>query len=447
MTKYKIDIEKNYSFPLDIRIIKYRGDILVISRLTANWVVLHTQEQLNILHALSEGKSIKEIIDSQSFNNQDINYVVLQIEAKRFCSKIVHSSTEESRSLHLYLTNECNLGCPHCYMFSGKQSKNELTTEEVIRLLQDYKNLANGKRITLSGGEPSIRIDFDLIVRTAASLGLEVKVLTNGALFTRDRVKSLSNYIHNVQVSIDGFSEESNAKIRGKGHFAKAIDAVDAFIENGIETSIAVTPSLELLQNYSANYITFARELLSKYNGKPFIIKFAEGLSEGRTINPSDSFNNEYAALVKHIQNEIFSDQYDLITFVRTMREDIILDNCMFGVFSVSSVGDVYLCPEIGKLLPIANIRTTSFIDIIKKSRIAENATMISQLHPCSECELMYICGGGCRTKEFPELVKRSSFVDIDYSTIPPRNCTQNNKENFYRLMIESNEYLFKPIE
>ena len=36
-------------------------------------------------------------------------------------------------SLHLYLTNACNLRCPHCYMNAGKTGDNELTYEEIYK--------------------------------------------------------------------------------------------------------------------------------------------------------------------------------------------------------------------------------------------------------------------------------------------------------------------------
>lgn len=447
MSKYEIDIDKTYSFPSQLSIINYDNNIIIVAPQFANWIVLVSQSQLDIFNYFSEGKTIKETIENPLFDSNDINYVVTQIEARRFCNKHVHSSIDGSRSLHLYLTNKCNLLCPHCYMFSGKANENELSTEEVIKLLHDYKTIAQGTRITISGGEPSVHVDFEKIVRMASNMGLEVKLLTNGSLMTAELVEQIANCINSVQISIDGYSEISNRKNRGEGHFRKALKAVDYFLEHGIETSIAITPSIESLRNNPEDFISFAKELLTKYEGKPFEVKFAEELSEGRKIKPSDKSNEEYSAIVRKIQNAIHGNQYDLITFVETMSRDVILNNCMFGVFSISSTGDVYFCPDIGKLMPIANIRTSSFVKIFEKSIKAEEATDIVKLQPCSNCELKYICGGGCRTKEFPELVKRKSYDDINYSTIPPRNCSSTIKERFYKLMIDSNEYLYTSLD
>lgn len=446
MSKYDIDIEKIYRMPQNISVVSFEDRILVISPFTANWIVLQSSRQLNIFNYLASGNSIKSALCNPSYDNNDVTYVVTQIEARRFYNKNVHQATDDGRAMHLYLTNNCNLQCPHCYMNSGIKNKDELSTEEVVKLIVDYKTIAHGTRITLSGGEPSTHTDFDFIVKKAATLGLEVKILTNGALMTTERISALAPFLHSVQISIDGFSEESNAVIRGIGHFDKALNAVDACVTNGIETSIAITPSLELLQSHTSDYADFAKDLIAKYKGKPFEVKFAEGLSPGRKINPSQETNDKYAALIKNIQKAIYGEQYDLITFVEKINSDVIINNCMFGVFTVSSTGDVYFCPEIGSLSPVANIRSTPFLDIYNKSKIAENATCISNLQPCNQCELMYICGGGCRIKEFPSLVQQASFENIDYPTIHRRACPSSLKERFYRMMLDGNEYLYKPL-
>ena len=80
---------------------------------------------------------------------------------------------------------------------------------------------------------------------------------------------------------------------------------------------------------------------------------------------------------------------------------------------------------------------------IYEKSKIAEEATLITNLKPCKDCELRFICGGGCRIEEFPELVKRTSFDGLDIDRISSRHCSQNLKSKFYDLMIRSNNYFY----
>lgn len=245
MAKYNIDIEKNYKIPNELCVVAFENNILVIAPLLANWIVLKSLEQLDILNFFANGKSIKLALESSLYDNKDVAFVVTQIEARGLCNNKIHRSSDKERAMHLFLTNKCNLRCPHCYMYSGTENRDELSTEEILKLLEEYKTIANGKILTLSGGEPSVHADFDLIVKEASNLGLQVKLLTNGTLMNDKRIKSLACYLSSVQISIDGYSEESNAIIRGAGHFEKSLKAVDRLLDYGIETSIAVTPSLD----------------------------------------------------------------------------------------------------------------------------------------------------------------------------------------------------------
>ena len=71
-------------------------------------------------------------------------------------------------------------------------------------------------------------------------------------------------------------------------------------------------------------------------------------------------------------------------------------------------------------------------------------ATSVTQLEPCRDCELRYICGGGCRIDEFSGISEIVSFEKVTPVKVMHRNCTSKIKDKFYDLMIKSNEYLYK---
>lgn len=446
MPSYNIDINKTYQFPCEISRVNYADSILIIEPAYANWIVLKSDSQVSIFDYFRKGHSIKEALLNSKFSNDDISFVVTQIEARKMHLVREKHSNDQTRSMHLYLTNGCNLSCPHCYMFSGKPNQEELSTKEIFNLIHDYKSIAHGSTITISGGEPTSRTDFEDVVKYASNLGLRVKVFTNGTLITPERVERLSKFLYSIQVSIDGFSEETNSLIRGKGNFQKSLMTVDMFIRHGVKTSIAVTPPFEILKNHVKEYVEFARNLKAKYKGLPFQIKFADGLIDGRNIMPSESFNHVYYTLFKKIQEELYGSNFDAMSFANSFKNGNIIDNCMFGLFSIASNGDVYFCARIGNLMPVANIRSSSFHDILIKSQEAARATVVTNLEPCKNCELRFICGGGCRIDVFPQLVNRSSFDNIDYSEVPPRLCNHKIKSMLYDLMIRSNKYLYQPI-
>ena len=445
MLKYHIKPEKTYVFPAEVSVVHYLDSILVIAPDTANWIVLNNDKCLEILESFRQGKTVKEISSEFRDNLSDVKTVVTQLEAKKFCTKVVSKVTDAPRSLHLYMTNRCNLHCPHCYMFSGAKEDKELSTNEIVRLFHDYK-IFGGKNVTLSGGEPTLRDDFDTLVREAYDVGLKVRVLTNGSLLTAARVAAVTPYLDSIQISIDGFSEESNSIIRGTGHFDKAMNAVTSFVNGGVNTSVAITPSLDLLRTHLNEYSLFAENLVRKIPNKNFVVKFSENLLKGRDICPSEQGNDEYYRLIKALRRNLNGSKFEIMSFVHSLNGNTIMDNCMFGVFAVSSNGDVFLCARTNDLKPVANIRKQSFSEIIRLSDMAVKASLIMNLRPCNTCELRYICGGGCRIDEFRSLVCRASFDNIDYDAIPPRQCRQEYKNTFYRLMIESNPYLYSEV-
>lgn len=443
--RYYIDPNKVYSYPEEVSVVRHAGKILVIAPLTANWIVLNDESQLNAFYELGE-KSISKVLNSRVYNVEDVREVVTQLEARRFCTKTVVSAPDQFRTMHVYLTNKCNLRCPHCYMFSGKANDNELATGEVQKLCEEYKK-HGGVRVSFSGGEPLMRKDLPDIVEFAAKVGLLVRIYSNGSLWNESLVAKLARHIDSVQISIDGFSEESNMTIRGKGHFSDALNTIDLLVKYGVNTAVAVTPPYALLEKDMDRYISFVNELTEKYNGHNFVIKFSESLLNGRDICPTKADNQNYLQLINTLRRRIQGERYDIISFVKSFEQGVILDNCMFGSLNVASNGDVFYCARVSDLKPCANIRNTSFVEIMRIMKKAEDETKISKLKPCDKCNIRYICGGGCRIDAFEGITDIVNFDNQKCVSIKLRECLQTHKDFFYSLMIRSNKYFYKELE
>lgn len=83
------------------------------------------------------------------------------------------------------------------------------------------------------------------------------------------------------------------------------------------------------------------------------------------------------------------------------------------------------------------------FSKIYELMKIAEEAGRITNFKPCGDCELRFICGGGCRAEHFKTFTQIDDATNIDFDSIPPRKCDREHKEKFYRLMINTNERFF----
>src|SRR5512140_1777136 len=81
----------------------------------------------------------------------------------------------------LEVTRACNLRCRHCFVSARRPQPDELSTEQILSLLDELK-AQNVFSIVFSGGEPFVRSDFLDIVDYAIRLGFVVAVVTNGIL-------------------------------------------------------------------------------------------------------------------------------------------------------------------------------------------------------------------------------------------------------------------------
>ena len=64
----------------------------------------------------------------------------------------------------------------------------------------------------------------------------------------------------------------------------------------------------------------------------------------------------------------------------------------------------------------------------------------IASLEPCKDCELLYICGGGCRLDYFESFLKPKELLKSEH-ILPRTEC--NERKRILDLLIETNEYIF----
>ncbi|MCL6451131.1 MAG: PqqD family peptide modification chaperone, partial [Acetobacteraceae bacterium] len=144
--------------------------------------------------------------------------------------------------LYLHVTSRCNMACPYCYARAGEEHEPDLNAETLERVVREAAQLGATK-LALSGGEPLLRDDLERIAGAGKAAGLKVQLLTNGCLLTRERAERLIPVLDLVQVSIDGWDEESNSRTRGKGTFTAATGALAVLREVGMKDLIvAATP-------------------------------------------------------------------------------------------------------------------------------------------------------------------------------------------------------------
>ena len=435
----EVDLEKIYDFPeWLVRLVD--GIILIIAPDTGNWMVIQSEEELEVFKYLDTGHPINDCLER--FDEEIVIEVLTQVEAKQFASRKV-SNIDNAETMQIYLTNACNLRCRHCYMYASTCLEDELTADEIIDICNMFKK-AGGEYVTVTGGEISIKKDIIRILKEIRSTGLGLHILSNGVSWSDELIETVSEIgVERVQISLDGFDEESNAKIRGEGVFDKILNTVDQLVKKNVNVYLAVTPMYDVLRNNKEAYIEFAKNLVRKYENYNFIINFSFELIEGRDLPNADivKYNDLYMDIMSEICEAVYPGS-EQESFVLNHIDGKIFNNCGYGRLNISAVGDVYFCSRITEVHKYGNIRTTPFEELKHLMDRARELADVNVLRPCCDCDLKYICGGGCRVDKFKKLTEIEDLFSESY--IPPRTCDKRNKEYFYKLMIETNDRFYR---
>jgi pyrroloquinoline quinone biosynthesis protein E len=109
------------------------------------------------------------------------------------------------------LTYRCPLHCVFCYNpVDFARQEDELSTDDWMRVLQQGRELG-AVQCGLSGGEPLVRDDLELIVAEAHRLGYYTNLLTSGVGLTEARAAALKAAgLDHVQLSFQDSTREMN---------------------------------------------------------------------------------------------------------------------------------------------------------------------------------------------------------------------------------------------
>ena len=113
--------------------------------------------------------------------------------------------------LLLELTYKCPLHCVFCYNpTSFAHTTNELLTEDWLRVLREARALG-AVQLGLSGGEPLLRDDLEVIVEEAHRLGFYINLVTSGVGLNEQRITALKRAgLDHVQLSFQDSTREMN---------------------------------------------------------------------------------------------------------------------------------------------------------------------------------------------------------------------------------------------
>jgi radical SAM protein with 4Fe4S-binding SPASM domain len=313
----------------------------------------------------------------------------------------------------LEITAACNLRCIHCHTTGGQRADDELTTEEVKRLIGQLAEVREFRMLAFTGGEPLVREDLFEVLAYAKARGFTNTLATNGTLIDDDvacRLRDCGVVIG--AVSLDGFDAETHDYVRNQpGAFEAALRGIRALQQAGIPLHINITA-----MEYNLEQLEPLMTLVDELNAAILIVYQLVPVGRGRGIEGAAldlGANERLIRFMVQAQREartimepVAGPQYWPFLLHRQGIKDGPLLRLAEQVFHGCSAGRgfVYIKPN-GEVWPCpfievscGNVRETPFSTIWAESPVfADLRAREERLQGrCGECEYRRLCGG-CR--------------------------------------------------
>src|SRR6266536_676569 len=171
------------------------------------------------------------------------------------------------RDLRVSLTDRCNFRCFYCLPHGEPPiapKEQMLSYEEIEYVCEIFVELGI-KKILLTGGEPMIRQDIEVIINKLGALkpkGLQDIALTTNGYFLPDRAKGLKAVgLDRITISLDSLKREVFKQMTGVDVLERVLAGIQAAKTAGLEpikiNAVIVRGHNE---NEVADFAAFARE-------------------------------------------------------------------------------------------------------------------------------------------------------------------------------------------
>lgn len=307
--------------------------------------------------------------------------------------------------LYLFLTNDCNLRCSHCYVSSGDHvPPREMTTEEVFRLVDEARDLGVG-RFLITGGEPFMARDiFEIIGYVTAESDLVL--LTNGLFFSDKYLQRLAESRGrgrlSFQVSLDGPTAQLHEAIRGRGTFDKTLGGIRRAIAAGLELSVSTAVSERTLDQMA----DVTRLVASLGVHTQHILWMQEW---GRALDHRPELMTPPSRVVKVMRDcravgdelgvTIDNDASLRVRVKGKHGRKTDLCSCGWDSLAVFSDGEVYPCVWLAGApgMECGSVLEQPLETIWRQSPVLGQVRDVSvqTREKCSDCHLKFLCAGG----------------------------------------------------
>jgi radical SAM protein with 4Fe4S-binding SPASM domain len=301
------------------------------------------------------------------------------ITGERVKLELDQSPIPSLRTILFHVTLVCNLNCRHCYLEKVKDL--HISPEVFFSTVSELDRL-QGLKLLISGGEPLLHPHIFEMLESLRNIRLRKMLLSNGTLIDEKIARKLKEYIHEVQISIDG--TDSHNKFRNNPHaFTKSIQAIKYLIEASIDVSVAT-----MIHSQNIDELPALEAILKDFHIKSWALDVPSQTGEFlKYPELYPSMEDAGLALRKYGWGAPFEDTNNVFA-------------CGAHLCAVMPNGDVSKCGFFGDK-PVGNLTQLKLEDcwqLIQNKYIWKQEDLdCASLH----CPYIMDCRGGCRFRAF----------------------------------------------
>lgn len=166
------------------------------------------------------------------------------------------------RKLRVSLIDACNFRCFYCMPENARfMARKELLTPEEIETICSYLTARGIEELRLTGGEPTMRREFDEIVGRLAKLAVKKFGLTSNGLILKNKLALLkdANCTH-LNISLDSLRPERFNKIVRRNGFHDVLDCVLRAKEMGFALKLNVVIMRGVNEDEILDFVKFSAD-------------------------------------------------------------------------------------------------------------------------------------------------------------------------------------------
>ncbi len=305
---------------------------------------------------------------------------------------------QKTEDIILEITSYCNQKCLHCFV-GDELNQGRMAFLQIIRVIDDA--LAHDiRKITLSGGEPTLHPQFNDILQYLLAANAEVTILTNGQRLKTGHIDAFRHPSVLVKVPLLGWGASHDVMTQRRGSFERTIENIRHMVSLGIRVKLTSTVT-QVNLNDMEHLDALARELNIPLEKSP--------------IYPAGYARDNWDQLFPENYNDIMERSGSVEAKQISELDPQASDKA--AVFGCADCGtQMHAIKSDGKVIPCLLLRERLFqfgdttyesLDAVYASDNEQRERVkqlfsYDKLETCNACEARYACrGGGCRAVSY----------------------------------------------